>query len=298
MLMTGIVPLTVHANSEFDSAVRAAIVSCSNIGPEFNELKKMAGINTGITATGTAIGGGAVAVGFAKTATDKQIAELEQQICDAGGCDPDRIEKMSDTDFFNNVLQPMALIAELNRMNARSKRLGNWRTGLMAGNTATNIAGAVIAGKNRTDKTTREIIDGCVSAVQDLRRITPQARLDGTDNEQISYAENIISKCGGWEYVNLDKIDRRANGAMWSSITGTAIGTAGVVTSAVANSDRTRMDNTDAGKRQEKNLNTASNALAIGATAASATATVFNATQIAAIKQAVETAAECEAALN
>ena len=51
------------------------------------------------------------------------------------------------------------------------------------------------------------------------------------------------------------------------------------------------------GKQKEKNLNTAANVMAGGATVASGVATIFNATQIGAIKRAVNIAAECEEAL-
>lgn len=292
------IPAVARATPEFNGAVQQALQACRDISREFDDMKKMAGINTGITAVGTAAGGGAVAVGFSKQSIDRQIAELERQICDDGGCDADSVGAMTQADFFNKVLGPMAQIAELQRLNVKSKKLGNWRTGLLAGNTATNIAGAVIAGKNRIDKTTREIVDDCVTAINDLGRAITQARADNVDADKIAYANDIVEKCSAWEYVNLDKVDRRANGAMWSSIAGGTVGAAGIATSAVANSDTTRNDNSIQGKKHEQNLNTASNVLAIGATAASATATVFNATQIAAIKRAVEAADACEAALG
>ena len=47
-------------------------------------------------------------------------------------------------------------------------------------------------------------------------------------------------------------------------------------------------------KNKEKNLNTAANVLAGGTTAASLSATIFNATQISAIKRAATVADECE----
>lgn len=62
----------------------------------------------------------------------------------------------------------------------------------------------------------------------------------------------------------------------------------------MANSDKVRNDNTDSGKQKEKNLNTASNVLAGTTTVASAAATVFNATQISAIKRVVSVAEKCE----
>ena len=72
----------------------------------------------------------------------------------------------------------------------------------------------------------------------------------------------------------------------------------GTILSATANSDRTRNDNTDDGKQREKNLNTASNVLAGATTAASATATVFNATQINAIRRVSEIAEKCTGVLK
>ena len=55
-----------------------------------------------------------------------------------------------------------------------------------------------------------------------------------------------------------------------------------------------KTDNAD----REKNLNKASNILGGATTAASLTATVFNATQINAIKKIVNIADECEGALK
>ena len=73
---------------------------------------------------------------------------------------------------------------------------------------------------------------------------------------------------------------------------------AGTVTSAIANTDCVRSDSSVAGIEKEKKLNTVANVLAGGTTIASVTATVFNATQISAIKRAVVIADECEEALQ
>ena len=66
----------------------------------------------------------------------------------------------------------------------------------------------------------------------------------------------------------------------------------------MSNTDATRNDNSDAGKLKEKNLNTASNVLAGASTVASAMATVFNATQISAIKKAASVAEKCTRVLK
>ena len=85
---------------------------------------------------------------------------------------------------------------------------------------------------------------------------------------------------------------------MISSAIGTATGLTGTIVSASANTDKVRSDNTADGKQKEKNLNLTSNILAGATTAASATATVFNATQISAIKKVAEVATNCTGVLK
>ena len=98
----------------------------------------------------------------------------------------------------------------------------------------------------------------------------------------------------------MSKIDNRAKGAMISSVVGATTGLAGTITSATANTDKTRnrSNNTDSGKQKEKNLNTAANVLSGVTTAASATATGFNAAQISAIKKVAEVAEKCTGVLK
>ena len=185
--------------------------------------------------------------------------------------------------------------AKLDELNKQSKSLGNWRTGLMAGNTATNVAGAIIAGNNKVDDDLQAQIDSCKKAVDELQRSMMQARMDGED---ISEAQGIVNACKEYNYVDISPINKRAKGAMISSVVGATTGLAGTVTSAVANTDKTRNDNTDAGKQKEKNLNTASNVLAGTSTLASGVATVSNATQISAIKKVAAVAEKCTGVLK
>ena len=58
------------------------------------------------------------------------------------------------------------------------------------------------------------------------------------------------------------------------------------------------IENTNSNTEKEKNLNTAANVLSGVTTAASATATVFNATQISAIKKVAEVAEKCTGVLK
>ncbi len=320
-LATGLVT---DVGAELSDAIIRARTMCIGISDELGDLKTMAGINTAVTGVGTAVGVGATAVGIAKASKDKEAEELEQLLQDlqrvqdeiGGGTDivnvPDSviIEMVSelraqygaqDTAAAQRKVQAAqdAARSELDRVTAQSKNLGNWRTGLLATNTATNVAGTIIAAGNQVDGDLRAKIDACIESVTALRYAWNAARVDGTvDPEPIAYAENVIRECGEWEYADLSAINKRARGAAISSGVGAGVGLAGTITSAMANTDKTRNDNTDSGKSKEKSLNTASNILAGGATIASGVATVFNATQIGAIKRAVEIADKCQGALQ
>lgn len=165
----------------------------------------------------------------------------------------------------------------------------------MAGGTVTNVAGAIIAGTNKVDADLQTQIDNCKVSVKNLRDSIMQARMNGED---VTEANNIVTACDEYNYVDISPINNRAKGAMISSIVGATTGLTGTVTSAVANTDKTRNDNTESGKQKEKNLNTASNVLAGASTVASATATVFNATQISAIKKVASVAEKCTGVLK
>ena len=157
------------------------------------------------------------------------------------------------------------LISEHNKLLNQSVRLGNWRTGLLATNTATNVAGAVIAGINRVNMDLQSQIDNCINAVENLQNSIMQARINGED---VSEAEQIANTCNEYKYIDITPINNRGRNSMISSIIGATTGLAGTVTSAIANTEQTR----DGNAQREKNLNTASNILAVGATTSSAAA--------------------------
>jgi hypothetical protein len=264
----------------------------------------MAGINTAVTGVGTAVNTGATVVGIDKANKDKQAEELERLIKELSEMEDDK-ESPTDEQIaqwgreFNQSYESgknaQTLTQKLDKLNKQSKSLGNWRTGLLAGGTATNVAGAIIAGTNKVDDDLQTQIDKCKKAVVNLRDSIMQARMNGTD---VSEANSIVAACGEYDYVDISPINKRGKGAMVSSIVGATTGAAGTVTSAMANTDTTRNDNSDSGKQKEKNLNTASNVLAGASTVASATATVFNATQISAIKKVAAVAEKCTGVLK
>lgn len=298
-LMVGVA----HANTDLTAAIENVRTTCGNISAELSDMKKMAGITTAVTGVGTVAGGVALGTGLAKANVDKEIEELESQIArliaERGDVPIEHLQIEDEALFKRQVNEFIAYYQakeqEISVAEQKSKNLGNWRTGTLAAATATNIAGAVMSGTNRVKGDLKQQIDECLVSVKTLSNIRMQARIDGSATDtDLARAENIIRACDAWTTVDITSINNRSKGATVSSGIGAGLGLVGTITSASANSK----DVHDGDSDKEKNLNTAANVLAGGTTAASLSATIFNATQINAIKHAATVADECEGALR
>lgn len=303
--------------SALDVSIQNVRAACDGLSNQMGELKRMAGINTAVTGVGTLASGGATVVGIVKSNVDAQAEEIEKWLerfmnqptdtSDNPKIDLTGIDKDTLMDMISGSEPVMVAVGgggkseiaakqeELNQKTQQSKTLGNVRTGLLATGTVSNIAGAVIAGKNRTQGGLAEMIADCVDAVRALENARMHAHVAGTaTDDDVALADKIIAACGGYKTVDLSVVDNRAKGATISSGIGAATGLVGTITSGVANSNKTRSGDA----LREKNLNTASNVLSGATTAASLTATIFNATQINAVKDLVQVADQCEDALK
>lgn len=321
--LLGIIACNAHGAEflDLDVALQNTYRACVDIDDNLHDLKVLAGVNTAVTSVGSALGVGALAVGLTKAELDKRIESLYDDMVSINysyqGDGTELSTKQQSASTLNEEINKVTFevpqkkeyqeaVAAINQakqdasasengMVKKSKKLGNWRTGLLAGNTATNIAGAVIASKtvNKNDISTQ--INACVSAVQDLGNAILSAKLSGLD---VTEASQIHDACSDYEFVDVDAITQRGRGAMVSSTIGAGLGGIGTATSISANSKKVRDDDTESGKQKEKNLNTASNVLSAGAAAASVTATVFNARQISAIKRVAQVSEKCTALLK
>lgn len=303
--------------SALDVSIQNVRAACDGLSNQMGELKRMAGINTAVTGVGTLASGGATVAGIVKSNVDAQAEEIEKWLerfmnqptdtSDNPKIDLTGIDKDTLMDMISGSEPVMVAVGgtekseiaakqeELNQKTQQSKTLGNVRTGLLATGTVSNIAGAVIAGKNRTQGGLAEMIADCVDAVRALENAKMNAHVAGTaTDDDVALADKIIAACGGYKIVDLSVVDNRAKGATISSGIGAATGLVGTITSGVANSNKTRSGDAS----REKNLNTASNVLSGATTAASLTATIFNATQINAVKDLVQVADQCEDALK
>ena len=296
-----LVPMFAHADeTSLVAALQKTYSACIGIDNSLADLKKMAGINTAITGVGTGLGAGATIVGIVKSKKDaeaKRIADSINYTKRPYQVMPTKAEMEEMKAEFNSENTE----DEFKKLRDQSKKLGNWRTGLMVGNTATNVAGAIISNKNRVDDDLQSQIDSCRSAVKNLQTSIMQAKMEGLD---VSEAQTIYNTCREYDYVDVSKINKQAKGATISSVVGAGLGLTGTITSGVANSESVRKDNvgisgkTSSDWDKEKSINTAANVLAGASTVASATATVFNATQIKAIKDVANVATKCTGALK
>lgn len=289
---------------DLNTALQNTYKACVGIDDDLHDMKVLAGINTAVTGVGTGLGVGATATGFVKASKDKQVEVKLDKLREIEQKNPGANSSDTEWQSFSESLQSELTTArqeieryqaEIAELNKESKNLGNWRTGLLAGNTVTNVAGAVIASKTINKDDLQGQIDACISATKVLNNAIMQAYLNGEDTRE---AKQIYEACREYEYVDIGPINKRGTGAMVASSVGAGLGGIGTITSGIANRDKTRNDNSDSGKQKEKNLNTASNVLSVGATAASVTATVFNATQIAAIKKVAKVSEACTGVLK
>ena len=286
---------------DLDIAMNNVRAACSGINSKMDHLKLMAGINTGIGAVGTVTGAVALGTGIAKAQTDNAIDEIQEMLSKLKPTDPEKVLSPEEIDkiaanlekeyakYVSNIKD--AGDVAIKKAEQESKMLGNVRTGMLAANTATSVAGAVISSQNKTTGSIKEAIDKCISATEDLRESMMQARMDGRDTVE---AKRMVDACSEYKSADLSKIDKLATGSTVTSSIGAVAGGVGMITSIAANTDATRNDNSEAGQAKEKNLNTASNVMSGVTTATSAVSTVLNGVQIAAIKKVVSISEKCE----
>lgn len=302
---------TAHATTAIESALERVHQSCGGISTELNRMKTMAGIGTAASATGTVAGGAAIMAGTRKTDVDQQNkSQISIQAAwnSFGGTGEEISMTTEMRDYFIQDMESWTadnsqLAKKLqdqrqdSELGQESKKLGDIRTGALAAATVTGAAGAVVGGMNmkKARGTLAEQVSECLASVHELSNAYGQARITRSISEQeLEQINTIISACDEWSTVDLSKIDNRATGAMASGTASAAMGLVGTVTSAMANTEKMRFS----GTKKEENLNKASNIMAGGTAVAGAAATIFNATQIAAIKRASTVANNCEGALN
>ena len=305
-LFLTIFSLPTFAATNLNTAIQNAKTACSGINDSMAHLKTMAGINTAVTAVGTVTGGVALGTGIAKYSVDKEQAELANKvaklIAEKSNVPIEKLEIENEAEFraaiHNAAYSDSSIksdIQKINELEQKSKTLGNVRTGTLAASTVTNVAGTAIAATNKVDEGLEEKINKCIATIKELSSAKLAAKVENTATDaELANADKIITACRDYEYIDIKPINKHATGAAVASGIGVGTGVVGTITSAVANTDKTRAGD----EKTEKNLNTTANLMSGASTVASATATIFNATQISAIKKVATVAEACEGALK
>ena len=268
------------------SALRSA---CTGIAKELQAIKEKDTINVVVTAVGTGAAGGALYAGIKRSDINKKIAELDKQMAD--------IKNMSNADFVR-FLKNMAefeeakehynsICSQKRQLQAQAKKLGNWRTGLMAGNTATAVAGTIISGQNEQNSgNIKEMIQNCLNTINAQKQNIGQAQIDCSPGVSQNL-QTVITECGKMSTTHMDKVSKNSNTSKIVSAVNIGTGLAGTVTSAVANSKDTPNPKADK----------AANIFAGTSAIASGTSTVFNAITLKAINDNLKSATACEEAI-
>ena len=284
--------------SNLNTKISAVQESCSGIKKDFDTIFGLS-VGTAVSSgLGTLAAGSALAVGIVKAKEDEKIEKLEliKSRTESLSNDPEELKKQIaeilpqlNADYVN-------IQKKINEATDKSKQLGHARTGLMAGATATSAVstgtsvGAVITADKLAQK-----IEKCNADLQALKIAKGKLEAEGGKSEQ---AENIIKNCTGYDKGNITALKNLATANAVLSGVGTATALTGTITSAIANTDKVRNDNSEKGKKKEKNLNLVSNVFAGITTGTSVASTGLSVAQITKAKKDSEMAEKCEGVLQ
>ena len=268
------------ALNDLSQKVSEAQSACSGIKHNIDTIFGLTVATTVSSGAGTLLAGGALVTGIAKANKDKKIENNYK-----------KIENMNYDEMVEELNQ---LKSEIDKDTEDSKSLGNLRTGLMAGATVTSaVSTGTSLGATLTAKKLAEKMEDCDKAIANLRYALATAEAEEVEESSLAKARAISGACTGFDKDNIKTLKTQMTASAIVSGIGTATGTAGTITSIMANSKKTR----DQGGKKEKNLNLASNILAGVTAGTSATSTVLSATAISKAKKDSALAGECEDAL-
>ncbi len=292
------------ALNNLDAKTQAVQNACGGIKSNLDTIFGLSVATTVSSGLGTLASGGALAVGIAKANVDKKEEDLLSMLKDYK--EEPTTEKMDkilkkfkslESDYFVNMTDSIKVNEEVSSLEKKSKTLGNVRTGLMAGATVTSaVSTGTSIGSVLNASKLAEKMSECNNALKDLTLAKSMAEAEEVEptNASVVKAGEILSVCTGYDESNIQSLKKLATANTIVSGIGTATAGAGTITSAMANSNKTRSDRTEKGRKKEKNLNLASNILAGVTMGTSGTSTALSALQISKAKKDSEMAEKCE----
>ena len=287
--------------SDLQAKIDEAGSACSGIKSNIDRIFGLTTATTVSSGLGMVAAGTALTTGVMKSKADKMAS----------------VDGVSDKEFATYVdkLEKLTLEggteAELNETLAKkSKILGNIRSIAMGAATAASAVslgtsiGATLNAGRLADK-----MEECDRKVSDMRSVKATAEVVAQDSGDtnlinlVQKANNIASKCSGFDKGNISSLRRMMKASAIVSGIGTATAAAGTATSIMANSDKVRngsegetSEDTEKRAKKEKGLNLASNVLAAVTVGAAGTSTALSGVSMAKAKKDSGVAEECEKA--
>lgn len=165
----------------------------------------------------------------------------------------------------------------------------------MAGNVATNVASAIIAGVNRDKSDLVQQIQACNEAVKNsaiIKQELQRAGINPLEHPIMQKMDSVNTWCGKLNAADVEQIENKMTAVMGTSIAGAVVGGAGVAVSASANSDKIR----DGDK--EKALNTTANVLSGANVATGLVGVGLNVSMISTARNMIKQSELCEEVLK
>jgi|GEM_PF-5351378 len=271
--------------------------SCQGILSDLNGVLSLAGWAEVSSVIGTVTGAAALIAGIAKAMTDSEIDKVETELLsgkgefgpDPNGDDAKNLERLTTLQKY---------VVTINRKSL-SKGLGHVRTGGLAVTTATSVAAAVTSGMgaSRMDDIIKKMkaCDAEVAKIKTLDAEMAANGIEGSHSTRVA-ASGIIAACPGFDISVVESIQKQMTTTTVISGVGAAVAGVGTGLSIAANSEKIRNDDSDPGKKKEKNLNLAANIAAGVATATSGFSAWFSDYAGKKVTTQAQVAARCEAA--
>ncbi len=258
---------------------------CLGIKKDLDLIFGLTTATTIVSGVGTLVAGGALATGLSKEKIDKELENLQNYTS---------VELFNFIDTYQNQRKE--------ELEKKSKTLGNIRTGLLAGATATSIAstgtsiGATINAKKLAKK-----MEECNNSIEQLKIAQKSMEeIKDKNNDLTNHftkAGKILTFCTGYNKKNINTLKTKMTASSIISGIGSATSITGTITSAFANSEKIRNGSGEKEKKKENNLNLVSNIMAGITTGTSLSTTAISATAITDAKKDSDMAEKCEKVL-
>jgi hypothetical protein len=277
---------------------------CTELPSQIDKIKVFAGVGIGTGVVGTIGGATASITGIMKSKQDQKAAEMKDLLAMSDEEFSKAVESGKVKEFFSGIkesdnIDDKDLISKENAVvNEKSQQLGNIRTIGSGVAGVANVGGAIASFMGVKDfDETESNMDESIDIVEKINNLKDRAEFETPDDTAtIAKMKKIVASCKGLNPANIKDIKNKMFvGGVVSSVGGVT-----GLTSAILSASAVKKENGDASiatKTKEedgtKELNTASNILAVGTTVASATGAIIGGVTLVDLNKNGDIAKQC-----